>query len=63
LTAGRTENRGICRVAKSQLNDLAAGMDGYIAKHIQAEALIDALKNLGQPPAAVEGATTAKRQG
>jgi signal transduction histidine kinase/CheY-like chemotaxis protein len=40
---------------------LAAGMDGYIAKPIQVEDLIDALKNLGQPPAA-EGARTAKRR-
>ena len=40
---------------------LAAGMDGYIAKPIQVEDLIDAIEKLGQSPAVAEVATTAKR--
>ena len=39
---------------------LAAGMDGYIAKPIQAEDLMDAIENLGQFPAVAEAATTAR---
>ena len=38
---------------------LAAGMDGYIGKPIQAEDLIDAIENLGQSSAVAEVATTA----
>ena len=39
---------------------LAAGMDGYIAKPIKAEDLIDAIEKLGRSPAFAEVATTAK---
>jgi CheY-like chemotaxis protein len=37
---------------------LAAGMDGYISKPINANDLIDAVENLGQTAATVEGSTT-----
>jgi len=42
---------------------LAAGMDGYIAKPLHAEDLIDAVENLGQSPAIAEVATMAKHRG
>ena len=42
---------------------LAAGMDGYIAKPIQVEDLIDAIEKLGRSPAVAEVATMPKRGG
>jgi HPt (histidine-containing phosphotransfer) domain-containing protein len=41
---------------------LAAGMDGYISKPIQAEDLIDAIEKFGQASAIDGVATTAKRR-
>ena len=41
---------------------LAAGMDGYIAKPVEATALIDAIENLGRTSTAIEGAARAGRQ-
>jgi len=42
---------------------LAAGMDGYIAKPLHAEDLIEAVEKLGQPPAIAEVAKMAKHRG
>ena len=42
---------------------LAAGMDGYIAKPIQVEDLIDIIEKLASSPAVAEVATTAKGRG
>ena len=41
---------------------LTAGMDGYVAKPIRAEDLVEAVENLNPSPAGAPAATTAKRQ-